>query len=183
MTMGDEHPIRALRRYCRMYFYGSRGSPELMLNEVAQDFFSFALLHLTCTMFITTDHGDPCPGIFHRALDPLGLADLLTEIDQILDSRLGQTTLRQFLRSKRNKLATHGTGCFSSQPADVQAVTFDEDALQQYAAAMTQLDEAVFTLERKLARLQPQDENPEQSIGGDSGKSTAAGGPTGAPQR
>ena len=130
MRPSDEHPISALRRHCRMYLYGSGGSFELMGNEVARDFFSFAMLHLTCTMFITTDRGNPRQGIFHRTLDPIGQSHLLTEVDDILDSPLGKTTLRQFLRSKRNKLATHGTVTFSSQPREVQDVTFDDESLQ-----------------------------------------------------
>lgn len=162
MRPGDQHPISGLRRHCRMYLYGSGGSPELMTNEVAQDFFSFALLHLTCTMFITTDHGDPRQGIFHRTLDPIGQSHLLTEVDDILNSLLGKTTLRQFLRSKRNKLATHGTVTFSSQPRDVQDVTFDEESLHHHDA-MTRLESAVFRLERELAGLEPEQENPEPS--------------------
>ncbi len=162
MESYDEHPISALRRHCRMYLYVSAGSPELMMNAVAQDFFSFAMLHLTATMFITTDRGDPRQGIFHRILERIGHSELLTEVDSILDSSLGKTTLRQFIRSKRNKLATHSTVAFSSQPQDVQAVTFDDDALKQYADAMTRLDEAVFRLQEELAHLEPETENPEQ---------------------
>ena len=104
----DEHPISALRRHCRMYIYGSGGSFELMWNEVARDFFSFTMLHLTCTMLVTTDHGDPRQGIFHRILDPMGESGLLAEVGMALDSAVRKTSLRQFLRSKRNKVATHG---------------------------------------------------------------------------
>jgi len=161
MTTSDEHPISALRRHCRMYLYGSGGSPELMVNEVAQDFFSFTMLHLTCTMFITTDHGDPRQGIFGRILDPMGQSHLLTEIDSILDSPLGKTTLRQFLRSKRNKVATHGSVAFSSQPREVQDITFDDESLQQHHDAMTKLDQAVFMLEEELKHLEQERENSE----------------------
>ena len=150
-----------------MYLYGSAGSPELMVNDVAQDFFSFALLHLTCTMFITTDPPDPRQGIFHRILDPMGQSHLLAEVDNILDSAVGKTTLRQFLRSKRNKLATHGSVAFSSQPREVQDVTFDEESLQQHHDAMTQLDRAVFRLEQRLRRLEQEQENPEPGAEGD----------------
>lgn len=161
MTTSDEHPISALRRHCRMYLYGSGGSPEFMVNEVARDFFSFAMLHLTCTMFITTDHGDPRQGIFRRILDPMGQSHLLTEVDSILDSSLGKTTLRQFLRSKRNKLATHGSVAFSSQPREVQDVTFNDESLQQHHDAMTKLDQAVFILEEELKHLDQEQENSE----------------------
>jgi hypothetical protein len=116
----DEHPVSALRRHCRMYLYGSSGSPELLMNEVARDFFSFAMLHLICTMFITTDQrSDPAGGVFHRVLDPMGMSYLLTDIDRRLDSPIGNTTLRIFVRSKRNKLATHGRLAFSNHLPDL----------------------------------------------------------------
>ncbi len=162
MKLDDEHPASALRRHCGMYLYGSGASPELMVNKVAQDFFSFAMLHLTSTMFITTDHGNSRQGVFHRILEPMGQQHLLTEIDAILDSALGKTTLRQFIRSKRNKLATHATLAFSTQPRNVQDVTFDEQSLQQYEDAMTQLDGAVFRLEQELKHLEQEQRNLEQ---------------------
>jgi len=173
MRPSDEHPISALRRHCRMYLYGSGGSFELMGNEVARDFFSFAMLHLTCTMFITTDRGNPRQGIFHRTLDPIGQSHLLTEVDDILDSPLGKTTLRQFLRSKRNKLATHGTVTFSSQPREVQDVTFDDESLQQHYDAMTRLDAAVFKLEEELRRLELAQGNLEKLAPADLANSAA----------
>ncbi len=165
MTTYNVHPISTLRRHCSMYLYGSSGSLEFMTNKVAQDFYTFALLHLISTMFITTDPPDKRQGIFHRILDPMGQSDLLTEIDRILDSPLGDTTLRQFIRSKRNKLATHGNVAFSSQPDEVQNVTFDDQSLQQYQDAMTELDGAVFKLDERLRRfLIEKENNPEQII-------------------
>lgn len=146
MVINDEHPIRALIRHCKMYLYGSKGSPELLVNDTAQDFYTFALLHLTSTMFITTDPPDNKQGIFHRILDPLEKADLLLEIDTILDSKLGDTMLRQFIRSKRNKLTVHGNVAFSSQPIDVQNVSFDDISQMQFSEAMTELDDAMYRL-------------------------------------
>ena len=63
------------------------------------------------------------------------------------------TTLRQYIRSKRNKLAVHGSLEFSAQPSEVQEVTFDEDALSQFTESMHDLDEAVLILEKKLKEL------------------------------
>jgi hypothetical protein len=159
----DEHPVSALRRHCRMYLYGSSGSPELLMNEVARDFFSFAMLHLICTMFITTDQrSDPAGGVFHRVLDPMGMSYLLTDIDRRLDSPIGNTTLRIFVRSKRNKLATHGRLAFSNHLPEVQAVTQDEDSLEQFRGAMSSMDQAVSRLEFDLARLESQEPNPDR---------------------
>lgn len=130
MNQYNEKPIYSLVRHCQMYMYASNGRPELMFNEIARDFFTFGLIHLISTMFITTDsQSDPEGGVFHRILDPLGYGTLLYSIDDILDSPIGKTSLRQYIRSKRNKLAVHGSLEFSSQPNKVQDVTFDEEAL------------------------------------------------------
>ena len=138
-----------------MYIYASSGSPELMVNEIARDFFNFGLLHLTSTMFITTDsRSDPEGGVFHRILDPLGYGNLLDSIDSILDSPVGNTTLRQYIRSKRNKLAVHGSLKFSSQPREVQDVTFDDEALSQFEERMYDLDDAVKVLLGELKSLE-----------------------------
>ena len=116
-------------------------------------------------MFITTDPPDRRQGVFHRTLDPMGHSDLLNEIDDILGSPLGKTTLRQFIRSKRNKLATHGNVAFSSQPHEVRDVSFDQESLKQFQDAMTRLDHAVFRLEQKLSRLDATGMGPEQEDG------------------
>ena len=150
----DENPISLLRRHCRMFLYGSSGSPELIVNEVARDFYSFALLHLICTMFITTDKkNENIGGIFHRVLDPLGKSELLIEIDKILSLSIGRTTLKQFFRSKRNKLATHGSLSFSSQQDSNINVIFNKSNLDQYEAAMNQMNLAVFKLDENLKSM------------------------------
>jgi len=126
-----------------------------MFNDIAGDFYTFGLLHLTCTMFITTDtKKDPARGAFHRILDPLGHSELLADVDRILDQRVGKTSLRQYIRSKRNKLATHGSLAFMTQPETVQAVTFDDASLDQFRTAMDALDDAVAKLESHLASLE-----------------------------
>ena len=154
MNQYNEKPISSLIRYCRMYIYASCDTPEFMLNEIARYFFEFGLLHLIATMFITKDSpSDPEGGVFHRILDPLGHEALLVPIDNILNSPVGTTTLKQFIRSKRNKLAVHGSLEFSSQPSEVQDVTFDKEALSQFAQRMHGLDEAVAVLEDELEKL------------------------------
>lgn len=155
MNQYNEKPISSLVRHCRMYIYASGGSPELMVNQIARDFFNFGCLHLVSTMFITTDsRSDPEGGAFHRILDPLGYGTLLDPIDNILDSQVGNTTLRQYIRSKRNKLAVHGSLEFSSQPREVQDVTFDKEALIQFEKRMQDLDEAVAVLEGELEKIE-----------------------------
>lgn len=147
----EENPISLLRRHCRMFLYGSNSFPELIVNEVARDFYSFALLHLICTMFITTDKkNENIGGIFHRVLDPLGKSELINEIDKILSLPIGRTTLKQFFRSKRNKLATHGSLSFSSQQDSNIDVIINKSNLDQYVEAMNQLSLAVFKLDENL---------------------------------
>jgi len=125
-----------------------------MLPPAGVDFISFAGMHLICTMFITTDSPGGAAGVFHKVLDPSGHAALLEEVDRVLGQPVGDTTLRQYLRSKRNKLAVHGTLEYCSQPKDVQAVAFYDDALEQFDDAIEALDVAVDRLDRDLAKLE-----------------------------
>ena len=106
-----EQPIDMLIKHCRMFLYGSSGSPELAINEVAQDFYSFALMHLTCTMFLNVDNPqkEKTAGVFHRILDPLGKSCLLRDIDDIFCKKVGDITLKNYLKERRNFLATHRT--------------------------------------------------------------------------
>lgn len=154
MTEYDQDSITMLRRHCAMYEYGSSASRSPLLSEAAVDFISFAGIHLMCTMFITTDEHDGAPGVFHRTLDPLGHSGLLDEVDRVLELPIGATTLRQYLRSKRNKLATHGSLAYSTQPREVHEVVFDGAALEQFHDAVSELDAAVPELDKALAQLQ-----------------------------
>lgn len=155
MMQYDEESIYSLIRHCQMYIYASDGSTELMFNEVARNFFNFGLLHLISTMFITKDsRSDPKGGAFHRILDPLGYGLLLDPIDNILDSPVGKTTLRQYIRSKRNKLCAHGSLKFSTQPHEVRDVILNGEALSQFEERMYSLDEAVTVLKGELEKLE-----------------------------
>src|SRR3989304_7997778 len=99
MKRSDKMKLERLPRHCCMFGYACGGSPELLVNEVANDFFQFGLLHLTSTAFILESGR-----LFHRILDPMGYGHLLKDIDSALNSKVGQTTLREFIRLKRNKL-------------------------------------------------------------------------------
>ncbi len=150
-TKADQ--LSRLCRHCRMYLFGAKGHPAMIPSEVAQDFTNFALLHLACTMFITTDDkSETKGGVFHRILDPLGYSSLLTDIDDTLQMPVGKTTLKQFLRTKRNKLATHGTMGFDTQDVNAQEVINDEQAIFQFNMAMEELDQDVQELLIKLEK-------------------------------
>ncbi len=154
MRQYDEESIYSLIRHCEMYIYASGGSPEIIFNEVARNFFNFGLLHLISTMFITKDsRNEPKGGVFHRILYTLGYGLLLDPIDNILDSPLGETTLKQYIRSKRNKLCVHGSLKFSTQPHEVRNVTLNSEALSQFEGRMHNLDEAVIVLKGELEKL------------------------------
>lgn len=156
MSEYDQPPIELLRRHCAMFEYGSQASRSPLLSQVGEDFISFAGMHLVCTMFLTSDRRDGgAPyGVFHRILDPEGRADLLRDVDRALTLPVGDTTLGEYIRHKRNKLAVHGTLAYSSQPQEVQDVVFDEDALGQFDDAMSELEDAVRQLDTELAALE-----------------------------
>ena len=147
MKHSDKLNINRLLHHCDMFRYACDGSPEFRMNPIASDFFQFGLLHLTSTLFITEG------GMFHRILDPMGHSTLLRRVDAALDSKVGKTTLRQFVRSKRNKLATHGDLSFASQPREIQKVTYSRRALQQFEQAMTSLEAAVLALAHELEKM------------------------------
>lgn len=154
MTCADKTKVECLIRHCRMFLYASNASPEFVMNPVAKEFLVFGLLHLTCTMFITTDaQTDPHGGAFHRVLDKMGHGHLLDDIDAALDVTVGRTTLKQYLRAKRNKLATHGELALASQPKEIQDVTFSKKSLRQFDSAMSKLESAVHILLRRLQQL------------------------------
>jgi hypothetical protein len=147
-----EDPITMLKRHCSMFLYGSNGIPEILTNRIAQDFFSFALLHLTCTMFLTSDSNNDV-GIFHRILDPIGKSELLVRIDDIFESAIGNTTVGEFIRLRRNRLATHRSLSIKELPQENLEVSFDPDSIKQYYQAMDSLSREVSYLYDKLDQL------------------------------
>ena len=155
MNEYDEKPITSLIRHCQMYTFASKGIPQQRINGIANDFFIFGLLHLISTMFITTDSpNDSKGGVFHRILDPLGYGSLLEPIDDLLNSAVGTTTSKQYIRSKRNKLTVHGSLKFSNQPGAVQEITFDENALDQFTENMEKFDREILILQKKLKDIE-----------------------------
>jgi hypothetical protein len=154
MPHANKTKVERLIRHCEMFLYAYQGSPEIIINPVANDFWTFGLLHLICTMYITTDFADEKPGgAFHRLLDPMEQGHLLKGVDSALDLKVGESTLRKFLQTKRNKLATHRELDFLSLPKEVQDVSFDEKALKQYDSAMTMLKDATYILLKNLLQL------------------------------
>ena len=165
MIYRDLEKIANLRRHCDMYIYASRTIPQLSFSDIAIDLYSFTILHLVCTMFITTDtKKDVTGGVFHRILDPMGNSHLLANIDHVLNRPIGNTNLRRYFRSKRNKLAAHGTLEFTTQPNSVQDVTFDEVSQNQFYSAMEEFDQAIIDLERDLATLESQCEESRKGL-------------------
>jgi hypothetical protein len=144
--------LERLVRHCRMFLYACN-SPVAVFNPISGDINIFALLHLTVTMFITKDsRSDTRGGLFFRLLSPMHLEHLLDPIENALNRKIGKTTLREFLRQKRNKLATHGDLDFKSQPLDVQNVTQSQRALRQFNQAFDELENAVQILMRQLKK-------------------------------
>lgn len=152
-----ESRIECLRRHCQMYLYAS-GHKSLDPTEASSRFFQFGLMHLVCTMFITTDSAkDTQGGVFYRILNEMGHSELLIGIDKILDFTVGNTTLRQYFRNKRNKMATHGPLDFGSQQKEVQDVSWDENSRTQFCSAMPALERAVAQLDAQLKLLEDEE--------------------------
>jgi len=150
----NEDQIEMLIRHCKMFLYGNSVNPEIIVNQVAEDFFHFALLHLTSTMFLIKDpdQEQKC-GVFHRILDPIGESGLLDEIDKILQSPVGNTNLGEFIRRRRNKLATHSTLSITNLPEINLEVTYNSESLDQFNSAIERLIPEVSKLHDKLKKL------------------------------
>ncbi len=115
----DQDAIECLVRHCRMYLYGATGSPEIPVNEVASDFYAFALLHLTATMFITTDKQRGPEGVFHRLLDPAGLSTWvdLNRPPAAVDLTGSKRVPAGAARLQARRVAWHPAWCLRAAPA------------------------------------------------------------------
>lgn len=117
---------------------------------------TFALMHLITTMFLLDKGSLPMGGFCYRALADLGLANKLRPIRRTLESRVGKTTLGDFIRHSRNKLATHGDLQFASLPPETQAVPGSQRAVAQFDRLMNNLESQAATirvvLENRLKR-------------------------------
>ena len=149
-----EKPIDMLIKHCRMFLYGSRGTPELIINSAASDFYTFALLHLTCTMFLTKDsRKDVKGGVFHRILDPIGKSFLLRDIDNIFAEKVGKITLATYLKERRNLLATHRNLSFHNLSEENQEIVINHLAIEKFFTLMKELEDSVSLLLDELEKL------------------------------
>jgi hypothetical protein len=117
---------------------------------------TFALMHLITTMFLLDKNKHAMGGYCYRSLKDLGLADKLEPIRRTLEGKVGKTTLGDFIRHSRNKLATHGELTFASLPPEAQGVHGSPQALSQFNRLMERLDGQVtrlrIALENRLRR-------------------------------
>jgi hypothetical protein len=144
--------LERLVRHCRMFLYACN-SPVAVYNPISGDVNIVALLHLTITMFITKDNRSHTQGgLFFRLLSPMHLEHLLNPVENALNRKIGKTTLREFLRQKRNKLVTHGYWDFESQLLELQKVTHSKRANRQFNQAFEELENAVQFLLRQLKK-------------------------------
>lgn len=146
--------IEILILHCRMFCYGYRDSLEFLIDPIASLYNQFAGLHLISTMFLIKDKKREIRGgVFYRVLQPIGLEHLLAPIWEVMDLPLGNTNFGDYLRISRNKLTTHGDLSFMSLPSDVQHITFDEDAVEQFNELLEKLAECVIELQDSLEKI------------------------------
>ena len=80
------------------------------------------------------------------------LEHLLNPVETALSRKIGKTTLREFLRQKRNKLVTYGYLDFESQLFKLQKVTHSKRAIRQFNQAFEELESAVQSLLKQLKK-------------------------------
>lgn len=155
MGFKPESEIDRLQRHCRMFFFGCSPGFLSSSSDVAEDFVNFALIHLACTMFITRDKKtDTRGGFFYRILSSIGQAHLLKPIEDALNMKVGNTTLCEYFRNKRNKMTVHGDLSFDSQSKAVKDVTFSEEAIAEFYEAMSTLESRVSQLYKGLINIE-----------------------------
>ena len=153
MQAKSENEIDRLLRHCEMFNFGSNPGPFAIGNEAAMNFIHFGLLHLICTMFITHDDKNDHGGLFYRILSKTGKSNLLDKIEEVLGSKIGNSTLREFIQNKRNKLAVHGDLSFNNQKEVVKEITFREDYVDQFYETMAKLEYEINMLYNSLLKL------------------------------
>ena len=140
------------RRDCRMFLYACN-SPVAVYNPISGDINIVALLHLTITMFITKDNKSRTQGgLFFKLLSPMHLEHLLNPVEIALNRKIGKTTLREFLRRKRNKFVTYGYLDFEAQLLELQKLTHSKRAIRQFNQAFEELESAVQFLSKQLKK-------------------------------
>jgi len=140
--------------HCDMLLYGNTGSADTYLNPIARRFNDFAGIHLISTMFLIQDNKkDPMGGFCYRVLEPLGFADLLKGIQQLFQTPLGQTTLGDYIRLCRNRLATHGDLSAAQMPEKELSLLHYDNAEVDYERLMDELQREVQKLRSKLKEL------------------------------
>ena len=150
MDVNCEEHIDRLLLHSEMYLWWCKAVVgPLLQGGAAYNFYMFGGLHLVSAMFLIDGDG----GLFGRTLKAMGRGDLLVEVSEVLQSAVGDTTLGDYLRLKRNKLATHGDMSFESQSAEVQAITFCDESQEAFDDAMYRLEDAVHLLRGELLAL------------------------------
>jgi hypothetical protein len=158
LTKSELEQLDLLIFHLSMLQYGmsltfSRQLEELSnIGSVPRLYNTFALMHLITTIFLVDKRQLPMGGFAYRVLIRLRLAHLLEPIRKTMERKLGKTTLGDYLRRSRNKLAVHGDLDFASLSTDEQDVTFNEKALQTYERLMEQFERQVGRLKTKLER-------------------------------
>jgi len=142
--------------HCDLFLYGHSGTPQIAFNNIARLYNLFAGLHLISTMFLIQDskkNPKPMGGFCYRVLEPLGLTDLLKDIQQILETPLAKTTFGDFIRLSRNRLATHGDLSLERMLEKALSLTKDRNAVDKFEELMDELAGEVDTLRDKLKEL------------------------------
>jgi|GEM_PF-2971321 len=127
------------------YGMSQKFSPELekygITLPVQRLYNTFALMHLITTMFLLDKKDHLLMGGFcYQALNSLGLADKLEPLRKTFDGKVGKTTLGEYIRLSRNKLATHGDLTVFSLPPAVQDASGSPRAIAQFDRLMEKLD-------------------------------------------
>ena len=126
----------SLKEFSYGYEQVAKLSETVTPGTAAVRFYMSSLYHYFCSYFLVGGANK-----LRNALESLQCGDMLEPIDEILDLRLGETTLREVMRTWRDKFLTHQT--FSLRTLDrkimSKASLTDEETGQLYSGLVTEL--------------------------------------------
>ncbi|MFC1557129.1 hypothetical protein ACFL5L_04020 [candidate division KSB1 bacterium] len=156
MKQDEFERIQLVITHCDMLLYNAEQSYSQDLIDLGIQSMipvlhnQFAFMHLVSTMFLVDKNHNSMGGACYKLLEPIGLANLLDQIKNVLNKPVGRITLGQYIRINRNKLTVHGDLKFNSLPQYIRDVTFNEEAIEQFITAGQMLINGVQVLREKL---------------------------------
>lgn len=150
--------LQLLRDHCDMLLlsFGRVGdlfaAPQPQNREalIAGLLDAFSLLHLLTTLYLVDSNGHVTGGIATHILRQRSQHGLLRDIHSIMGRDVGRTSVGDFLRRARNKLAVHGDLTYGRLAPEIREVLESPQLLATLNAELAKLPAATIALRDAL---------------------------------